>query len=117
MIHQWKRALLEGASDALDRQAVLGLAVLRCAADDMASAQRRPRRKRKTDQAPNATDQSSADCMLLMLLLSLVILLWCPVHNTVFDVVELRLSNRKASDRLHGLRITHAVSHEITAVF
>jgi len=64
-----------------------------------------------------ATDHSSVDSMLLMVLLSLVILLWCPVHNTVFDVVELRLSNRKASDRPHWLRITHAVSHEITAIF
>lgn len=64
-----------------------------------------------------ATDRSSTDSMLLMVLLSLVILLWCPVHNTVFDVVELRLSNRKASDRPHWLRIAHAVSHETTAVF
>ncbi len=62
------------------------------------------------------TDRSSTDSMMLMVLLSLVILMWCPVHNTVFDLVELRLSNRKASDRPHWLRITHAVSHEITAV-
>ena len=63
-----------------------------------------------------AADRSSTDSILLMVLLSLVILLWCPVHNTVFDVVELRVFGRKASDRPHWLRITHALSHEITAV-
>lgn len=63
-----------------------------------------------------ATDRSSTDSITLMVLLSLVILLWCPVHNTAFDVIELRLSSRKASDRPHWLRIAHAVSHEITAV-
>lgn len=64
-----------------------------------------------------ATDRPSSESMLLMVLLSLVILMWCPMHNTVSDVVELRLFHRKASDRPHWLRIVHAVSHEITAVF
>jgi uncharacterized membrane protein len=52
----------------------------------------------------------------LMALLSLVMLLWSPVHNSLFDIVEWRLVRRVASDRPHWLRVGHAISHEATAL-
>jgi uncharacterized membrane protein len=43
-------------------------------------------------------------------------MIWSPLHNTVFDFIDLRLSGRVASDRPQVLRAVHAVSHEVTAV-
>lgn len=57
-----------------------------------------------------------ADSILLITLLSVVILVWSPLHNVVFDFCELRFANRLASDRPHRVRVFHALSHEITAV-
>ncbi|MEP2640448.1 MULTISPECIES: PACE efflux transporter [Rhodobacterales] len=63
-----------------------------------------------------ATGSTSRHSMLLITLLSLVALVWTPVHNTLFDLTDFRLSARKASDRPHWLRIGHAISHEVSAV-
>lgn len=52
----------------------------------------------------------------LMAALSVAVMLWSPIHNTVFDWIDLRLTGRLASDRAHGLRMVHAVSHEATSV-
>jgi uncharacterized membrane protein len=48
--------------------------------------------------------------------LAVAVMLWSPLHNTVFDIIDLRLTGRVASDRPHGLRIVHAISHEVTSV-
>lgn len=48
--------------------------------------------------------------------MAVAVLLWSPVHNTLWDMVELRLTGRVASDRPQGQRILHAVSHEATAL-
>ncbi len=52
----------------------------------------------------------------MMAMLSVAVMLWSPLHNTVFDVIDLRLTGRVASDRPHRLRILHAVSHEATSL-
>jgi uncharacterized membrane protein len=52
----------------------------------------------------------------LLLVLSVMVLTWSPLHNSLFDVVELRLTGRSASERPHSLRLVHAASLEITAV-
>lgn len=52
----------------------------------------------------------------VMIALTLAVMLWSPVHNAMFDCVDLRLSGRVASERPHGLRICHALSHEATSV-
>lgn len=52
----------------------------------------------------------------LMLALSVAVLVWSPIHNTVFDWVDLRLSGRVASDRPQRWRLVHAASHEATTV-
>jgi uncharacterized membrane protein len=52
----------------------------------------------------------------LLFVLSLLVLAWSPLHNTVFDWWEARLTGGVASDRPHGLRFVHATSHEATSV-
>ncbi len=52
----------------------------------------------------------------LIALLSLVILLWAPIYNTLFDVIDQSCTGRPASDRPHNLRILHATLHEVSAV-
>lgn len=52
----------------------------------------------------------------LMLALSAAVLVWSPIHNTVFDWIEFRLTRRLASDRPQRLRLVHAASHEATTV-
>lgn len=53
---------------------------------------------------------------LLMIAISVAVMIWSPVHNTVFDLVDLRLTGRMASDRPHGLRLAHALSHEASSL-
>jgi uncharacterized membrane protein len=48
--------------------------------------------------------------------LALAIMAWSPLHNSVFDWVDLRMTGRVASDRPHSLRIIHALCHEATSV-
>jgi uncharacterized membrane protein len=58
----------------------------------------------------------AAENAALLAVLTLAILLWSPLHNSVFDLVDLRLSGRVASDRPGGLRLVHALSHEVSSV-
>ena len=58
----------------------------------------------------------SAQSALLILSLSLAVMIWSPLHNSVFDLVEWRLCGRLASDRPHRLRLVHALSHEASSV-
>ena len=51
----------------------------------------------------------------LIMTLSLVIMIWAPVHNTIFDWVEFERTGRVASDRPQKLRAAHALCLEITA--
>ena len=50
-----------------------------------------------------------------MIAMSLAVLLWSPLHNTLFDWLDWRWNRRVASDRPHGLRFIHAASHEASA--
>jgi uncharacterized membrane protein len=52
----------------------------------------------------------------LMTALALAVALWSPLHNAAFDMAELRLAGRVASDRPHGLRVIHALSQEVTGM-
>ena len=49
-------------------------------------------------------------------LLSVVIMLWSPLHNTLFDFADWRMTGRTACQRPKSLRLVHAVSHEASAV-
>jgi uncharacterized membrane protein len=47
---------------------------------------------------------------------SVAVMLWAALYNTVFDVVERRATGRVASDRPHRLRTLHAVGLEVSSV-
>ncbi len=53
----------------------------------------------------------------LLVALSIINVVWSPVHNTIFDTVEARLFRRIASDRPHSLRLVHAITHEASSIF
>lgn len=48
--------------------------------------------------------------------LSVAVMLWAALYNTVFDRVERRRTGRVASDRPHGLRSVHAIGLEVSSV-
>jgi uncharacterized membrane protein len=52
----------------------------------------------------------------VMAALAAAVMIWSPLHNTVFDWADLRLSGRVASDRPHRWRMVHAISHEASTV-
>ncbi|MFN5998019.1 MAG: PACE efflux transporter [Paracoccaceae bacterium] len=59
---------------------------------------------------------TTGEAFKLMLALSVAVMIWSPIHNTVFDWLDFRLSGRLASDRPQRLRLVHAASHEATTV-
>lgn len=52
----------------------------------------------------------------MVAVVSLVVMAWSAIFNTVFDRIEWRWTGRVASDRPHRLRSLHAVLHELTAM-
>ena len=56
------------------------------------------------------------ESLVLMIALTVAMLVWSPIHNTVFDHAEWRFCRRVASSRPHRVRICHALSHEATSV-
>jgi uncharacterized membrane protein len=59
---------------------------------------------------------TAGEAFTLMLALSVAVLAWSPVHNTLFDFADFRLSGRLASDRPQRWRLLHAISHEATTL-
>lgn len=59
---------------------------------------------------------SAGEAFWLLLALSAAVLVWSPIHNTLFDWADLRLRGRLASDRPQAWRLVHAASHEATTV-
>jgi uncharacterized membrane protein len=59
---------------------------------------------------------SISQSLSLLVALSILVLIWTPLFNALFDWAERQLSGRAASDRPHGLRIIHAATLETTAV-
>ena len=62
------------------------------------------------------TGASMAHGVTIIAMLSVAILIWSPVFNTLFDLIERRCTCRLACKRPHTLRIVHATLHEVTAV-
>lgn len=59
---------------------------------------------------------SAGESLQLLVTLSVAVMLWSPLHNTVFDWLDARWFDRVASDR-HGVsRWVHAFSHEISTL-
>lgn len=63
-----------------------------------------------------AFGESAAGSAGLIAAIALLVAVWSPLHNALFDLAELRLAGRVASDRPHGLRVVHALSHETTSM-
>jgi len=63
-----------------------------------------------------ASGGGMADSLALIAAVSLAVMLWAALFNTVFDAVEWRCLGRVASDRPAGLRLLHAVAFEASAV-
>ncbi len=59
---------------------------------------------------------SGQDSFALITVLALALLVWSPIHNALFDWLDLRRTGRVASDRPHRWRIVHATSHEATSM-
>jgi uncharacterized membrane protein len=62
------------------------------------------------------TGNGAGEGFLLLAVLSVAVMIWSPLHNTVFDRLDLWLSGRVASARPQGWRMLHAISHEVTVV-
>jgi uncharacterized membrane protein len=60
--------------------------------------------------------ESAETSFFLIVVLAFAVMLWSPLHNTVFDWLEWRATGRLASDRPHLLRLVHAASHEASSV-
>ena len=59
--------------------------------------------------------ESGSESASLIACLSLAAMIWSPIHNCLFDLLDLKLSGRCASSRPHLLRLVHAASHEFTS--
>jgi uncharacterized membrane protein len=57
----------------------------------------------------------AGESALVLAAVSAAMMIWSPIHNTLFDLVEWRMMRRLASDRPHSDRVLHALSHEVTA--
>ncbi len=62
------------------------------------------------------TGGEAGEGAVLMAALSVAVMIWSPLHNTVFDWVDWRLTGRVASRRPQRWRVVHAVTHETTTV-
>jgi uncharacterized membrane protein len=60
--------------------------------------------------------QDAAQSLTLLIALSLVVLLWTPLHNMLFDLADFKRTGRSASIRPHRLRIIQALSQETTVL-
>jgi uncharacterized membrane protein len=60
---------------------------------------------------------SAGESLQLLVTLSVAVMLWSPVHNSVFDWLDARWFGRVASDRRGVSRWVHALSHEASTLF
>ena len=62
------------------------------------------------------TDSAAMESLGLLVALSLLVMAWSALYNTLFDHWEWRRHRRVASDRPPGLRTLHAIGLEATVV-
>lgn len=60
-------------------------------------------------------DETGSESATIIVCLSLAAMVWSPIHNCLFDLVDLKITGRVASDRPHTVRLVHAASHELTS--
>jgi uncharacterized membrane protein len=59
---------------------------------------------------------TAGDSVMLLVVLAIVVALWSGLYNSAFDLVELHLTDRVASDRPHRWRVLHTIGLEASAV-
>lgn len=69
-----------------------------------------------TPLAAFALGRGGGESLALLALLSLVVMAWSALFNTLFDLAEWRLAGRAASERPPRWRAVHALAHEASAV-
>jgi uncharacterized membrane protein len=52
----------------------------------------------------------------MVAVVSVVVMAWSAVYNTLFDLMDLRWTGRVASQRPHRIRALHALGHELSAI-
>ena len=62
------------------------------------------------------SDATAGDSFVLLLVLAIVVTLWSGLYNSAFDLAELRLAGRVASDRPHRRRVLHTLGLETSAI-
>lgn len=58
---------------------------------------------------------AAGESFVVLAAVAVAMMIWSPIHNSLFDLVEWRMVRRVASDRPHAQRVLHALSHEVTA--
>lgn len=59
---------------------------------------------------------TAGDSFTLLLVLAIVVTLWSGLYNSAFDLAELRLTGRVASERPHRWRVLHTLGLEASAI-
>ncbi len=62
------------------------------------------------------TGARAGESLALLAALSVAVMAWAALYNTLFDQLEARLAGRAASDRPHRLRVLHALGLEVSSV-
>lgn len=62
------------------------------------------------------TGAHAGESLALLVALSVAVMAWAAIYNTMFDRLEARLAGRVASQRPHRLRVLHAVGLEVSSV-
>jgi len=58
----------------------------------------------------------AGDGFIVIAAIAVAVMIWSPLHNTLWDWVEHRRTGRVASDRPQVQRVLHALSHEVTSL-
>ena len=60
--------------------------------------------------------ETTVDSLALIVALSIAFMIWASLYNTLYDIIEFRLTRRVASDRPHIWRGAHAILHDVTGM-
>ena len=63
-----------------------------------------------------AFGQTAESSVTLVATLSIAVMVWSPVHNTLFDWLDFHFTGNVASNRSHGLRVLQAASLEFSSL-
>jgi uncharacterized membrane protein len=63
-----------------------------------------------------AFGEAAQTSIALVATLSVVVMAWSPLHNSVFDWLDFQYTGRVASDRAHFLRFVQAASLELSSL-